>query len=317
MTPDYDAVVIGGGPAGYAAALWLARYRRRTLLVEDGTHRNRAVQRTYGYLGLDGASPTELRDRAYRDLLAYPQTEVRTAAVTDVRRTDGGFEVDMDGAAHGACRLVLATGAVDASPDIRGFDEHYGASVFTCPSCDGYEAQGRDVVALGWNEGLADFSLHLFEWAASVTIVTDGRHFEGDGRHRAALTRVGIDIVEETAEAFEGSRGTLAGVRLGDGRLVAADLAFFSIAVTARSELASRLGCALDDEGYVVVDEDGRTSVEGVYAAGDLTPGRHLVQVAAAEGAVAGVACAWSLRGEPGAPMSPRPSPTLETGLAQ
>ncbi len=312
MTPSYDAVVVGGGPAGYAAATWLARYRRKTLLIANADHRNRAVERSHGYLGFGEVSPNVLLARARDDLLAFDQTEVRQAQVSGARATDAGFELDVDGDVVSTCRLVLACGVTDDLPEVAGIEEHFGASVFTCPSCDGYETRGCDVVTLGWNAGLADFSLHLFEWARSVTIVTDGRRFEGDDRHLAALRDHGIDVVEEVAVRFDGERGALRGVELADGRLVPSQIGFFSIGVHPRSDLAVQLGCAVDEDGYVVVDADGMTTVPGVYAAGDLTPGMHLVQVAAAEGAVAGVKCAHSLRGEVGAPDSPRPSPQLQ-----
>ena len=316
MTPTYDAIVVGGGPAGYAAATWLARYRRKTLLIANGEHRNRAVERSHGYLGMGEVSPSLLLVRAREDLLAYEQTEIRQGTVTAARRVDAGFAVVVDGETLTCCRLVLASGVVDELPEVDGVGEHFGASVFTCPSCDGYQARGCDVVTLGWNEGLADFSLHLFEWARTVTIVTDGRRFEGDRRHLEALDRVGIEVVEQVARRFVGERGALRGLELADGRLIPCQIAFFSIGVHPRSELAVQLGCDVDDDGYVLVDEDAQTSVPGVFAAGDLTPGIHLVQVAAAEGAVAGVKCAHSLRGEAGAPDSPHPSPDIDAVLA-
>ena len=314
--PTYDAVVVGGGPAGYAAAVWLARYRRKTLVVDAGEQRNRAVETMHGYLGLDDVSPAVFLDRARAELIRHDHTEIRSGRVEAARPVTGGFAVDVDGVTETACRLVLACGAWDERPDVDGFDEHFGASVFTCPSCDGFESHDKDVVTLGWNEGLADFSMHLFEWARSVTIVTDAHRFEGDDRHRDALARRGIAVIERPAVSFEGARGDLRGVRLADGSLVPAQIAFFSIGVHPRSELAASLGCRLDADGYVLVDDDGLTSVPGVYAAGDLTPGVHLVQVAAAEGAVAGVRCAHSLRGESGALESPEPSPSIDAELS-
>ncbi|HVF20771.1 MAG TPA: NAD(P)/FAD-dependent oxidoreductase, partial [Mycobacteriales bacterium] len=255
--------------------------------------------------------------KAREELLAFDDVEVGEGTVTSARRIDNGFEVVVDGDAVTACRLVLACGVTDELPNVAGVEEHFGAGVFTCPSCDGFEARGCDVVVLGWNAGLADFSLHLFEWARSVTIVTDGRRFEGDERHLDALHPVGIDVVEEVAVRFVGERGDLQGVELAGGRLIPCQVAFFSIGVHPKSGLAVELGCALDADGYVVVDADCETSVRGVYAAGDLTPGVHRVQVAAAEGAVAGVKCAHSLRGEAGAQGSPRPSPSVEAEAAR
>jgi thioredoxin reductase len=107
----------------------------------------------------------------------------------------------------------------------------------------------------------------------------------------------------------------MTGARLGSGRVIAASMAFFSIGHRPRTELARSLGCDLDPQGYVAVDAHGATSVEGVYAAGDVTPGEQLVQTAAAEGAVAGIACAMSLRGTESRSVAPAPGPDPESEL--
>jgi thioredoxin reductase len=193
-------------------------------------------------------------------------------------------------------RIVLATGVVDELPRVDGVLEHYGADLFHCPSCDGYEARDRDIVVLGWSEHVAGFALTLLDWARSVSLVTDGHRFEGDEEHRAALARHEIAVVEQGATALVGRRGALEGVRLADDTLVPCQLAFFSIAHHPRNQLADALGCELTDEGCVIVDEHGATSVDGVFAAGDLVPGYQLVQVAAAKGTAAGLGCAESLR---------------------
>ena len=300
----YDAVVVGGGPAGLAAALWLARYRRTVVVLDSGEYRNRWVDEAHGYLGFDPFSPEELRGRARDDLARYPEAEVRAGkAGRAARNADGTFDVVLEeGGRLTSKRLVLATGVGDAFPEVDGFFEHYGASVFHCPTCDGYEAKGKDVVVLGWSDEVTGFALTLNGWAASVCIVTDGRRFEGDDECRHRLAACGIDVLEDEAIAFVGTRGDLQGVHLRGGRTLACHLAFFSIAHIFHAELADQLGCARTDEGCVQVDHEGATTTPGVYAAGDLVPGLHLVQVAAAQGAVAGVACARSLRGEGGMP---------------
>jgi thioredoxin reductase len=188
-------------------------------------------------------------------------------------------------------------------------DVHYGASVFHCPACDGYEARDRDVVALGWDPHLVGFSSTLLNWARSITVVTNGVTFQGDASCRTVLAENGTDLVEEDAVRFLGERGALEGLELQSGRVLPTSLVFFSIAHHPRTDLAASLGCAIDDEGYVEVDGEGRTSVDGVYAAGDLVPGLQLVQCAAATGAVAGVGAAQSFFGKQGAPTSPAPAP--------
>lgn len=317
MRPRYDAVVVGGGASGLAAATWLARFRRAVLVVDSQDYRAASVERTHGYLGRDPLQPMEFLEAARGDLLGYPTAWWRTGRVVQAGGEPGQFELRLDdGTVLTSARVVLATGVADAVPDLEGFAEHYGASVFHCPACDGYDAENRDVVALGWDERLVGFATTLLNWARSVTIVTDGRRFEGDAACRLVLDRHGVPVVEETAVALVGRRGALSGVRLAGGRVLPASLLFFSVAHQPRADLAVSLGCALDEDGYVVVDAEGATTAPGVYAAGDLVPGLQLVQVAAAKGTVAGCAAAMSLHGEPGSPASPPAAPDAGAELA-
>jgi thioredoxin reductase len=313
--PLLDAVVVGGGPAGLAAATWLGRYRRRTLVVDAGDHRNKLVGTTHGYLTRDGVPPREVLDAARRDLEQYDDVELVAGEVHEVRGSIGGFEVVTDDATHRALRVVLATGVVDELPRVGNVLEHYGESLFHCPSCDGYEGRDRDVVVLGWSEHVVGFALTLLDWSRSITLVTDGHAFEGDAEHRAVLARHGIPVIELGATELVGTRGDLRAVRLADGTELPCQLAFFSIAHHPRNQLAIALGCRTTEEGCVWVDEHGQTSVAGVYAAGDIVPGYQLVQVATAKGTIAGVACATSLRVEPPLPGGPERAPDLDDAL--
>ncbi len=314
--PVFDVVVVGGGPAGLSAAAWLGRYRRRAVVLDSDEHRNRWVDRSHGYLAHDDANPKELLGVARAQLGAYATVDVRPGRATAARQEpDGTFVVDTGPEQLHARRVVLATGVVDEYPDVEGFFEHYGASVFHCPTCDGYEARDCEVVAFGWSSQVAGFALTLLEWAASVTVVTDGTRFDGDDTCRRALERHSVDLLEDEAVEFLGSRGDLRGVRLRTGAVLPCQLAFFSIAHHPRTDLAVQLGCRITDEGCVEVDHQGVTSVAGVYAAGDVTPGMQLIQVAASKGTVAGVTCALSLQGEPPAPGAPAPGPDVEAEL--
>jgi thioredoxin reductase len=307
----HDCVVVGGGPAGLAAATWLARYRRDVVVVDSADYRARAVEHSHGYLARDPQAPMDFLQTAREQLLGYRTVSYRRTAVSAAERVDDGtFLVRCaDGDQLRTLRLVLATGVVDTCPDLEGFDDHYGASAFHCPACDGYDAEGRDVVAYGWDERLVGFAASLLNWARSVTVLTSGRHFSGDDACLAVLARHDIEVVETPAVRLLGTRGDLRGVELADGRVVDASLFFFSVAHQPRTELARALGCRIDDDGYVAVDDNGATSVPGVFAAGDVVPGLQLVQVAAAQGTAAGVAAALSLQGEPGSPLSPPPAP--------
>jgi thioredoxin reductase len=296
---DADVLVVGGGPAGLSAATWLGRYRRSTVVIDDGRPRNRWTDLTHGYLGADPVDPSDLLARAKDGLRQYAAVRLHTGRVHGVRPDGGAFVADVDGQPCRFRRVVLANGVADRFPAVDGFFDHYGTSVFHCPSCDGFEARGRPVVVLGWDEHVAGFAAELTEWAAAVTVVTDGRQFEADGEHRRWLADLGVEVVEEGASRFVGDPGVLEAVALDGGRDVPAEMAFFSIAHDRKDDLADPLGCERTDEDCLVVDADQQTTVEGVYAAGDVTPGPQLVQVAAAKGTVAGVACAMSLQRRP------------------
>ena len=299
IDPDevWDAAVVGGGPAGLSAATWLARYRRRVVVLDSEEYRNRWVDNAHGYLGSDPIPPAELRQRSTEQLTRYRCAE-RRAPVRVLRASGslGRFDLDLDdGSRLAARRLVLATGVQDAFPVIERFFDFYGADVFHCASCDGYEAENRDVVVFGWGAHVADFALGLLEWAASVTVVTDGHAFEAGDTERVRLGRYGIDVIEDDAIALDGQRGALEAVVLRSGRRLRCELGFFSVAHHPVNDLAQQLGCELEAIGCIVVDAHGETSVPGVYAAGDITPGVQLVATAVADGATAGIACARTL----------------------
>ena len=299
-----------------SAATWAARYRRSVLVIDSREYRNRWVERSHGYLGSDPCDPMALLEAARGELVRYPEiTFLEGRATAARRRPDGRFVVTVDGTEHEGLRLVLAMGVVDQFPEVDGFFDHYGTSVFHCATCDGYEAQGRDVVILGWGEQVVTFAVGLLNWAEHLTVVTEGRPLAGDDRHRDVLARHDIGLVEDDAVALAGERGLLTGVQLRSGHVLHADLVFFSIAHRPRLELARQLGCDIDDDGCLCVDRDGRTSVDGCYAAGDLTPGFQLAGIAVGKGTAAGVACALSLQGEQGSPRSPVPAPDAAAEL--
>ena len=291
--PDYEVVVVGGGPAGLAAAAWVGRYRRRTLLIDAGEQRNRWTERVHGYLGSDPVPPGELLDRARRDLGAYPEVELHLGRVETVMRLEEGFQLGVGGREVRAAHLVLATGLTDELPDVEGFFDHYGADAFHCVYCDGYETLGKRVVLLGWHQHVGEIAIQLLEWAAEVTVVTQGRDFQGA---TTSLRRRSVSILRDEAVALTGPRGRLRSVRLRSGATLECDFLFFFLSRKPTSELARQLGCRLDADGMVVTDEHGHTSVPGVFAAGDVTPGMQFVQMAAAKGAAAGIACARFVR---------------------
>lgn len=295
LSAEFDVAVVGGGPAGLAAATWLGRYRCSALVLDSGEYRNRWVENVHGYLGEDPANPDELRARVHKDLAQYPNVQVENLRVESISIDGDSFELQAGDRTLRAKRVILATGTRDEFPEVEGFFEHYGSEVFHCPLCDGYEGRGKDVAVFGWDESVAGFAMRMLNWAASVTVVTHGCRLTEDRSLCDRLETKGIEVVDDDPVELLGSRGELRGVKLTNGRVLDCNLLFFSLPERPVNALAEQLGCRLDAKGHVEVDKDGLTSVKGVYAAGDLTPGEQLVQVAAAEGAIAAAACAESL----------------------
>src|SRR3954454_21153561 len=306
-----DVAVIGGGYSGISAGMWAARYRRRVAVIDGGQQRNRATQTAHGYLGFDGVSPATILERARADLSRYPHAEIIDGTEVDqVQSLPDGFLLQLtDDTTCEARRLILATGVRDLLPEIENFEDYYGKAVFTCPSCDGYEVQGQAVAVIGDSRQIAGLALSLLDWAASVTMIVDQSSSEQEDETRATVAEHGIKVVTGIPRALIGTDRHLQCLRLADDAVVDCEALFCTVGHEQRSDLAKQLGCDFTDEGCVSVDEHCNTSVEHVYAAGDMTPGPHLIQVAAAQGATAGVAAAQSLRGERTTSRSPEPAP--------
>jgi thioredoxin reductase len=294
----YDCIVIGAGPAGLSASLFLARYRRRVLTFHHNSPRNLYSHGVHGFLGHHGIMPAELLARG-RDEVTDHGGLIMEACVTGVERiSDEHFRVvagddeASEPQAFEARRLILATGLRDLTPDCPGFRDFYGISVFHCPDCDGFEVTGKRVVVLGRGRETVGFTLGLLTWTDKLTLVTNGDAGDMTDEHLEKLAHFNIPITTQSIVSLEGEKETnqLRRVCFDDGEAMECDALFFNLGVEPASDLHGMLGCKLDEEcGLVWVDEGQQTSVRGVYAAGDLTPRSQLAVVAAAEGAMAAI----------------------------
>jgi thioredoxin reductase len=189
-----------------------------------------------------------------------------------------------------ARRLVLATGLRDLTPDCPGFREFYGWSVFHCPDCDGYEVKDKRVAVLAHGKNAAGFTENLLTWTRQLTLLTDrGELLSDDG---GKLSKLEVAVRTESVVALEGDKATkqLQRVLFAEGKPLECDALFFNLGTELATDFHETLGCRLDPEcGLLWVDDTQQTSVEGVYAAGDITPHSQLAVVAAAEGAMAAI----------------------------
>jgi thioredoxin reductase len=279
LIATYDVVVVGGGPAGLSAALLLGRARLRTLVVDAGRPANAVSRGIGGLLGLQDPSAAELRQVGRRQLAAYPTVEVRDGEVVAV---EPGFVVVLaDGTRVGYRALLLAQGLRYELPALPGLDELWGTSVFHCPFCDGWEVRDRPLAV--YRD--VRYARLLAGWSDDVLLCTDG----------ATPIAAGMRVRTEPIRALVGTEGRLERIEFESGPPDERAALFFRPRVGQCDPLARELGCEIDEAGPVVADDEGRTSVAGVFVAGDAGAQTRSAAIAAGAGARAAKAIAIDL----------------------
>lgn len=292
MTPEFEAIVVGGSYAGLSAALQLARARRRIAVVDAGRRRNRFAATSHGFLGQDGRAPGDIVADAKAQLLAYATVRWVDGQALQAGRRGEGFAVALDGGELAARRLVLATGVVDELPAIEGLAERWGRSVFHCPYCHGYELQQGDIGVLATGESSLHQALLLPDWGRT-TLLLNGA-FTPDAAQQAALAARGVAIEAAPVARITGA----ATVELQDGRRLALAGLFVATRIQMASPLAAQLGCEFDQSPagpFIRRDAMAATTVPGVFACGDAARPFGNVAAAVGDGAMAGAAAHRSL----------------------
>jgi thioredoxin reductase len=283
---EYDVVIVGGGPAGLSAALVLGRARKRVLLCDDGPPRNAAAARVHGFVTRDGIPPQEFRRVGREQLCPYDGVEVRDARVSSIERQGPGFCVTLAGGARVGCRRVLlAVGIVDELPETPGFRELWGRSIFQCPYCHGWEVRDGAFGVLATGPMFLEYALFLTGWSRDVIGFTNGAYALA-AEDRARLAGAGVGLEERPVRALLSSGDRLEAVALADGAVVPRAV-LFARSPQRQTALVAGLDVALDEQGFVRVNEHKETSLPGVYAAGDLTTMQQGALIAAAAGAQA------------------------------
>jgi thioredoxin reductase len=289
-----DAVVVGGGPAGLSAALVLGRARRRVLVLDTGRPANAGSSAIGGLLGQNGVAPVELRLAGREQLLDLPTVEVRDAAVIDADTGCGRLGVSLsDGSTLRTRALVLAHGLSYEPPALPGIEPLWGRSVFHCPFCDGWEVRDRTLAVHGNGPEVVRSALVVSGWSSDVVLLTDGPPRFGDAE-RALLVAAGVRIREEQVRRLAGHDGRLDRIEFASGAAEECDAMFVRTRREQPNGLAAAFGCELTAGGTIVTDDEGRTAVAGVYAAGDAATER-LRSVAAAIGSGSRAALAVAL----------------------
>lgn len=295
----FDVAIAGGGPAGLSAGIWLGRYLRTVALVESGDPRNWETRGVNGYLGQPHVKPADLRRSGREECRKYGVKLLDDCVLRARKHGDDHFELVLEsGESVHSRRLLLAIGIRDVWPDIPGLERVYGDKAHVCPDCDGYEARGRKTVVIGTGRKAVGMAKALTTWTRDLTICTNGEEPGYTPEQEERLKELGIETITDRIAGIRFRDDDLRSLMFeGDRDSLGCEKLFFSIAQYPADDIGAQLGCERDDNGQIIVDETGHTSVYNVWAAGDITPGSQLAIRAAATGAVAALGIHASLKG--------------------
>ena len=292
----FDIAIVGAGPAGLSAGIWLGRFLHDVVLIDSGDPRNWEAQEVHGYLGFERVRPAELRGRGREACRDYDTTLIDARIDRVIHHDRDQFELlSDDGRSISARRLLLTTGIRDDWPNIPGLERCYGRTVHTCPNCDGYESRQTSTAVIGTGPKAASVALAMTTWTDSITICTHGAPPNFDEPTTEALQRLDIDVITDPVELLEEDHRELRSIHFAHAPSIECQHLFIAMGQHARDHLGAQIGCERNEFGFIIIDAHHHTSVWNVFAAGDITPGAQLAVRAAAGGAEAALSIHHSL----------------------
>lgn len=297
MADRLDAIVIGAGPAGLAAAIYLARFRRPVLVLHDGDSRAAWIPRSHNHPGFPGGIVgTDLLERTRRQAEAFGARIVE-AQVIGLSVAGDGFQVSTADQTLLARSVILATGVVDRLPDLPGVEAAVRRSlVRICPICDGFEVTGQAVAVIGDGALGAREALFLTTYSDKVSLIHTGTAEALPDDERASLVKAGIRLIEAPIQEVVLDHERLTALAFTDQGRLEFDAVYTALGVDPRTDLAVQAGARRCDDGRLIVDDHQQTTVPGLYAAGDLVRGLNQISTAQGEAAIAATALHNRLR---------------------
>lgn len=285
---NYDAVIIGGSYAGLSAALTLGRALRNVLVVDSGRPCNRQAPHSHNFLTQDGSTPAEISALGKDQVMKYPTITYLNDEVTAVKGEDNNFVIVLSETGEvKAKKILFSTGVKDLMPALKGFTECWGISVIPCPYCHGYEYKNLPTGILANGNDAFDFARLINNWTGDLTIFTDGKCTISD-INRQQLSNKKIVIIEKELLEIEHTGGQLDRLIFTDGTAHKLDVLYTRVPFEQHCKIPEQMGCKLNEMGHLVIDQSQKSSVAGVYAAGDNTIKMRSVSSAVASGNFAG-----------------------------
>lgn len=284
----FDVIIIGGSYAGLSAAMSLGRSARRTIVIDSGAPCNSQTPHSHNFLTRDGSTPAEIAAAARKQVEAYPTVRFLNDLAIKCRQTGTNFEVSTaSGQTLEGKKLILATGIKDIMPDIKGFRECWGISVIHCPYCHGYEFRGQKTAIMTDGARAMHLASLVLNLTRDLTILTAGApNFSSEDLEKLARNNIRV-IPDQVAEILH-HNGHVRQLVFAGGARAAFDAVYAGLPFRHHTDIHTSLGCALNEQGYIQVDNMCRTTVPGVFACGDTTSPLRSVANAVAMGNFAG-----------------------------
>lgn len=284
-----DCLVIGGGPAGLAAAVYLGRFRRSVSVIDSGASRASWIPVSHNLIGFpQGLSGEDLLARLREQARQYGASVEQGEVSRLVRLPDGGFEAQIGSRTVQSARVLLATGGLDVEPDLPGVrDAVRRGLVRYCPICDAYEASGQKIALIAFGKCRVKEALLLRGYTNDLTVMTLGRAMDLSKDDRALLQAADIAVLDDPVTSLSVEDDRIVAWHMQDGAKLQFDTIYSALGTNVRSALAAELGATEDEDGALLVDAHQQTSIAGLYAAGDVVSGLSQVSVASGHAAIA------------------------------
>lgn len=285
----YDAVIIGGSHAGLSAAMSLGRMGRTVLVIDDGKPRNKPALHANNISGFDGENPDLIREKAKSDLRKYKTVHFLNKRVKSVNKKEAlfysFFENDKPIKAR---KVILAFGVKDTLPKLEGIDSLWGKSVFHCPYCHGYEYKNKKIGILASGKFLEHLTPMVNSLTSKIVLFLNGE-LEISTEFEKQIKNRNIPLYTKDIVSIEYSNSEISKVHLDDSTQVELEAMLIgpTLPFKLNTSIAWDLGCEKTKIGLIKVDNLGKTSIDGVFAAGDIM-GMHSVASAIASGQLAG-----------------------------
>jgi thioredoxin reductase len=286
---NFDVIIVGGSYSGLAAAMALGRALKQVLIIDGGKPCNRQTPHSHNFITQDGKTPTEIATLARQQVKKYETVKFLNDLAIQGVKTENRFEIKtQSGETFNAKKLIFASGINDIMPNIKGYAECWGISVLHCPYCHGYEVKNEKTGILGNGDYGFEFSSLISNWTNDLTLFTNGKSTLTI-EQASKLKKHAIKILEKEIESLEHHNGHLENILFKDGTKESVKAIYTRAEFRQSCAIPNELGCELNEQGYIKVDNLQKTNVHGVFACGDMTSRMRTVANSVATGTTAGM----------------------------